>query len=40
MWDDVKTGTRRTVDDIGDWFDRQAEKVDRKTDADKDMDGH
>lgn len=40
MWDDVKAGTRRTVDDIGDWFDRQAEKIDRKTDADKDMDGH
>ncbi|HPF89473.1 MAG TPA: hypothetical protein PLL57_02325 [Flavobacteriales bacterium] len=29
MWDDVKAGTRRTVDDIGDWFDRQAEKIDR-----------
>ena len=40
MWEDVKAGTRRTADDIGDWFERQAEKIDRKTEADKDMDGH
>lgn len=40
VWEDVKAGTRRTVDDVDDWFERQAEKVDRKTEADKDQDGH
>jgi chaperonin cofactor prefoldin len=39
-WDNVKADTRKTADDVGNWFQRQAEKVDRKTDADKDHDGH
>jgi chromosome segregation ATPase len=39
-WNDVKHGTRNTIDDIGNWFERQAEKVDRETDADTDKDGH
>lgn len=39
-WVDVKEGTRSTLDDIGDWFKKEAEKVDQKTDADHDKDGH
>ena len=39
-WSDVKEGTRKTMDDIGDWFERQAEKVDAETKADADRDGH
>ncbi|MBX2971976.1 MAG: hypothetical protein KF797_02635 [Flavobacteriales bacterium] len=40
VWENVKNDTRKTADDIGDWFERQAEKIDRKTDVDKDNDGH
>jgi len=29
-----------TANDVGDWFTKQAEKIDRKTDADHDKDGH
>lgn len=39
-WNDVKTATKNTAKDIGDWFSRQAENVDKKTDADNDQDGH
>ena len=35
-----KAGTKKTTDDVGNWFQRQAEKIDKKTDADKDNDGH
>jgi len=39
-WKDVKEGTRQTTEDVDNWFQRQAEIIDRKTDADKDNDGH
>jgi isopentenyldiphosphate isomerase len=39
-WDNVKADTRKTADEVGNWFQRQAEKVDKKTNADKDQDGH
>jgi len=39
-WENVKTESRSAMKDVGDWFARQAEKIDRKTDADKDNDGH
>lgn len=39
-WEAVKADTRKTADDVGNWFERQAEKIDKKTDADKDKDGH
>lgn len=39
-WADVKKGTRETTDDVGNWFQRQAEKIDRETKADGDKDGH
>ncbi|MBK8615232.1 MAG: hypothetical protein IPN85_17615 [Flavobacteriales bacterium] len=39
-WKDVKEGTRKTTEDVDNWFQRQAEIIDRKTDADKDKDGH
>lgn len=39
-WEQVKDGTRKAVKDVGDWIDRQAEKVDKGTSADADKDGH
>ena len=39
-WKDVKENTSKTTEDVDNWFERQAEIIDRKTDADKDMDGH
>jgi hypothetical protein len=39
-WNDVKEDTRQTTEDVDNWFQRQAEIIDRKTDADKDKDGH
>ena len=39
-WEEVKEGSSRTADDVGNWFQRQAEKIDQKTDADHDNDGH
>lgn len=39
-WKDVKENTSKTTQDVDNWFERQAEIIDRKTDADKDMDGH
>ena len=40
VWENVKTESRNAMKDVGDWFARQADKIDRKTDADKDNDGH
>lgn len=39
-WKDVKVGTKKAADDVGNWFQRQAEKIDKKTKADNDKDGH
>jgi hypothetical protein len=39
-WLEVKDATDKVVDDIDGWFARQAEKMDKKTDADRDGDGH
>lgn len=39
-WNAVRTEGQRTADDVGDWFDRQAEKFDRMTKRDNDQDGH
>ncbi|MBP6573654.1 MAG: hypothetical protein KA230_04330 [Flavobacteriales bacterium] len=39
-WLEVKDESSKVVDDIDNWFERQAEKMDKKTDADRDGDGH
>ena len=39
-WQDVKRGMRTATDSTKNWFEREAEKIDRKTDADADDDGH
>lgn len=39
-WATVKVGTRRTSDEVKTWWTRMKENTDRKTDADKDNDGH
>ena len=39
-WKEVKEGSRQTTEDVDNWFQRQAEIIDHKTDADKDKDGH
>lgn len=39
-WGDVKESTHQTTQEVDNWFQRQAEIIDRKTDADKDHDGH
>ena len=39
-WLEVKDESNKVVDDIDNWFERQAEKMDKKTDADRDGDGH
>ena len=39
-WADVKRESRKVVDDTKSWIEREAEKVDWKTDADADDDGH
>lgn len=38
-WSTVKSDARRSMDDIKVWWDNQKDKVDAKTDADKDGDG-
>ena len=38
-WKDVKQGVSNTATDVGDWFERQVDKVDAATDADADNDG-
>lgn len=39
VWEDVKQGVSNTAKDVGNWFEEQAEKIDRNTDADHDNDG-
>lgn len=39
VWEDVKQGVSNTAKDVGNWFEEQAEKMDRNTDADLDNDG-
>lgn len=39
-WNDAKRETESIAKDVEDWFKRQAEKVDTKTDRDGDRDGH
>lgn len=39
VWEDVKQGVSNTAKDVGNWFEEQAEKIDRNTDADLDNDG-
>lgn len=39
-WERVKAESRATMDSTNSWFDRQLEKIDAKTDADADKDGH
>lgn len=39
-WSNVKMEARRTADETKTWWERQKEAVDKKTDADKDNDGH
>lgn len=39
-WEETKAAVRKAADETGNWFQRQAEKIDRKTDADNDKDGH
>lgn len=39
-WEKVKESTSQALQEVGDWFNRQAEKVDRKTRADRDQDMH
>ena len=39
-WQEVKAGSRKAADDTKNWFQRQAELIDKKTNADADNDGH
>ena len=39
-WEETKAAVRNAKDETDNWFKRQAEKIDRKTDADRDNDGH
>lgn len=39
-WEEIKTGVKKTADDVGDWFKKMGEKVDKETKADVDKDGH
>lgn len=39
-WISVKETTRRTSDEVGNWWTRMKENVDKKTDVDNDKDGH
>lgn len=39
-WSNVKAETRMATDETKTWWGRQKEMVDKKTDADKDNDGH
>jgi chromosome segregation ATPase len=38
-WEDVKQGVSNTARDVGDWFTKQVDKIDEKTEADHDQDG-
>lgn len=39
-WNDVKTEATKTSNDVKTWWNQQKEKVDKKSDADNDNDGH
>jgi hypothetical protein len=39
-WQRIKGESRTMMDSTSTWFDRELEKIDRKTDADADKDGH
>lgn len=39
-WEETKAAVGKAADETGNWFKRQAEKIDRKTGADHDKDGH
>ncbi|QQR88050.1 MAG: hypothetical protein IPJ76_07505 [Flavobacteriales bacterium] len=39
-WEETKAAVRKAADETSNWFTRQAEKIDRKTGADHDKDGH
>ena len=39
-WQEVKAESRKAADDTKNWFQRQAELIDKKTNADADNDGH
>ncbi|HEY0978181.1 MAG TPA: hypothetical protein VGE21_11990 [Flavobacteriales bacterium] len=39
-WQHIKGESRTMMDSTTNWFDRQVEKIDKRTDADKDNDGH
>lgn len=39
-WNTVKSDARKSMDDIKIWWDKQEEKVDKKTGSDNDHDGH
>lgn len=39
-WISIKEDTRKTTNEVKDWWSRLKENVDKKTDADKDNDGH
>lgn len=39
-WENLKRETRAATDTIGNWLDREIERIDRATKADADRDGH
>lgn len=39
-WSEVKAAVQRSREDVDTWLEREAEKVDKKTKADADKDGH
>lgn len=39
-WISVKEETKRAADEVGNWWTRTKENVDKKTDVDQDKDGH
>ena len=39
-WESIKRESRQAADETKSWWDRQKEAIDKKTDADKDKDGH
>ncbi len=39
-WQQLKNDTRTMADSTDSWFKRETERIDRKTDADADKDGH
>lgn len=39
-WNDVKAGSKQAADETENWFQRQKELIDQKTEVDHDKDGH